>query len=164
MALLVAGASWFTNHKLFTLRLENAINRFKSEMDAKVKKDFKKLSNDLETAIENKDREVDKTIDKRLTLFEAEKARIFALFQNSRGDFKTESLWWALAITNYSKVNQDALLRICIQRLLGSLNRITSLEPDHVRAIEDCIEHIPRILNTEITQIRSRLTSLSSQT
>lgn len=152
IALLLGTASWFTNVYLF-----------RREREREREEDFKKLSERIKDDIEKMEKKVAENVDTKIKLFDAEKARLFALSAQNGQVWESAATWWARAIKGYIEVYKDGLVRICVNNVIKNLGKCKTLKEDEKKEIEKHISFIPRILDAEKKQIEDMLDKLSKK-
>ena len=161
-ASLMLGA-WIRNFYLRRRELERAIESVKSEITSKVEEDFTKLTKRFnDQAVKMKD-EVQRTIEERIILFGAEKARLFAFVNMQQKDWEAAVGWWAEAVVGYAKTGQKKLLRIAVDALNDHLDNCKKLEDDDRKSIKKSLSSIPEILGEEREQIEGKLKKLPKE-
>lgn len=160
--LLMAG-TWVRNFYLRRRELERAIESVKSEITSKVEEDFTKLTEGFKDEIGKMREEIEKSVEKRMILFGAEKARLFAFANGQLKVWETAVDWWAEAIVGYDEAEHKELLRTAVDALNGDLDECKKLE-DHVKEnIKKSLSSIPEILRKERKQIEDKLKKLPKE-
>lgn len=156
VAAIVAGASWFSNFYLVRRELKSTIEFIKSETATDVAKRIK-------DEVEKMERMVGKSLENRMTMFDAEKARLFAFANEQIGALETSVIWWAAAIEGYSKVGEERLLRVSVEALNSYLDKCKRLSEDSKKKIKNCFSFIPEILRREKNLIEYKLNNIPTE-
>lgn len=155
VAALVAGASWFTNFYLVRYELKKTIESFNSEIieiEKNLKDEVEKMEKKVVKAVEN--------LSEAMIIFNAEKARLFAITNKQMGLWKNVVVWWGYAIQGYAKAGLTNLLRVCIDGLNEDLEQCEKLKDDSKKEIRESLSFIPEILQKEKEQIEDKLDKL----
>lgn len=162
VAILIAGASWFTNFYLVRRELEETIDSLWSELTTK-EEDFKKTAESIKENAEKMMKETKKDIEEKLIAFDADKSRLFAISAFQMGAFESEAYWWANAIKGYAESNAPGLLRIAVDRLNDALGKCKKLKDRNRKQIKEGLSFIPIILRDEKEQIENKLKGLPKE-
>jgi len=157
-------ASWIWNVFLRRHELQRAIESLKSEITTKVEEDFTKLTEGINDKVEKMKEEVKKSIAKRKIEFDADTARLFAFASAHRGLWGTAASWWATAIVNFAKVEDESMLRAAVNALDESLKECKELGDKDRKIVKKCLSSIPAILTEEKEQIEDKLKKLPEET
>ena len=163
VAILVMAASWLWNFYLHKREIEKVIESFKSEIDTKVEESLINLTERIKDQVKKMRQEIEKSVEERLILFDAQTARLFALVNTNSKAWDNAAVWWATAIGGYGKTGDERMVRICVDALNGALNKCEVLEDVDKNEIKACLPAIPRILNEEREKIEDRLNSLPNR-
>ena len=163
LAILVVAASWLWNLYLHKRELQRAIKSLRSEITTKAKEDFAKLSERTKDDIGRIKKEIEKSVEERMVLFDAEKARLFALASAQLKDWETTAVWFAIAIEGYDKAEKEEMLRICVDALNANLAACKKLSESNKQRIKKCLPFIPEILQKEKEQIEDKLKKLPEE-
>ncbi|NVM56095.1 MAG: hypothetical protein HWN66_20530 [Candidatus Helarchaeota archaeon] len=156
IALLLATASWLTN--VYIIRRER-----KREREEDFEKLSKGISERIKKEIEEMEKKIRESIDKEFILFNAEKARLFALAAWNAKLWEGGARWWASAIEGYAKAGEEEIVRISVNSLIQSLQNCKKIENDDKKKIENKLGFIPKILYEEKKQIEDMLDKLSKK-
>jgi hypothetical protein len=115
----------------------------------------------IEEEIEKVKKEVEKSVEERIELLEGEKARLFAISGELGKVWDTAASWWAVATESYTKVGQNELVRVSVDKIIENLEKCERLADDYKNKIEECVSSIPEILAREKKQIQAKLAELS---
>ena len=154
--LLVAG-SLFWNFYLHKHELERAIKSFRSEITVMGEESFVKLTERIKDETEKMKETIEKSVAERMTLFDAEKARLFALTNEQMKIWENAVVWWAEAIEGYAKAGEENMLRTAVDALIWDLGKCKKFEDDDRKRIKECSLFIPKILEKEKEQIEEKL-------
>ncbi len=157
-------AAWIRNFYLRKRELERAIDSVKSEITSKVEEDFTKLTEGFKDEIGKIEKGIQKNVEGRMTLFDAEKARLFGLVNLQFKNWENVVGWMGTAITHYAKTEEKGLLRICVDALNQNLDKCKELKDDTREGIKKCLPSIPKILSEERKQIEDKLEKLPKGT
>lgn len=175
IAVLLLAGSWIWHFRLHKRELEEAVESLKSVLTAEGKKDFMELAKRVNGEIEKIKKEIEKSVDERMTLFDktvaermilfdAEKARLFALATYQMNEYETTAVWFAEAIEGYAKVREERLLRTCVDALNANLTVCKKLSESCKQRIKKCLPFIPEILKKEKEQVEDKLKKLPEET
>lgn len=112
-------------------------------------------------------KEIEKSLEERLMLFNADKARLFALVSEERNWWGTAASWWATALVNFTEAEtkDQGMLRIVTDRVYRALKECerskVSLNEEQKKNIKKCLSSIPEILEREKKQIQDKFNKLS---
>lgn len=156
-------AAWIRNFYLRRRELERAIESVKSGITSKVEEDFTKLTKRFnDQAVKMKD-EIQRTIEERMILFDAEKARLFGLASEQVKNWEDAVDWWAEAIVGYAKAGEKNILRLVVDALNWDLDKCKKLKDDKKERIKKSLSSIPKILRKERDQIEDKLKKLPKE-
>ena len=164
LAVVVVAASWIWNFFLHKRELERAIVSLKSVLTAEGKRDFMELTKRVNDKIEKIKKEIEKSVEERLTEFNAEKARLFAFANMQLKTWEQAANWWAIAIKGYAKTGMEDGLRLAVDQLVMSLGKCEKLNDKYKKSVSKCLSSIPRILQEEKEQIEKKLKELPEET
>lgn len=157
VAVLLLGGTWIYNVYLNTRRLNNIADNLSKKIAIDL---TKKADEIIKTEIDKMKEEIKKDLDEKLILFEAEKARLFALSCKQSNNWESCGDWWATAIINYAKVKIDKGIRISVDALNTALDKCEKLDAEKKKNIEKCLDYIPSILDKERKEIEAKLKKL----
>lgn len=153
IALLLATASWLTN--VYIIRRER-----KREREEDFEKLSKRISERIKEEIEKMEEKVRENVDRKMKLFAAEKARLFALSSWNAKVWASAAEWWARAIEGYANIGEDEIVRISVDSLIDSLENCTMLKRENKKEIKERLRFIPKILYEEKERIEDKLDTL----
>ena len=156
-------ASWLWNVFLRRHELKTEIESLKSEITIKLKDDFVKLTKQFDDQVVKMREEIEKKVEKRMILFDAEKARLFGLANLQLKDWENMAVWMGIAIIGYAKVGEEKLLRVSVDGLNQSLDKCKKLEDDGRERIKKGLSSIPGTLREERKQIEDKLKKLPKE-
>lgn len=156
-------AAWIRNFYLRRRELERAIESVKAEITSKVEEDFTKLTDGFKGEIGRIKKEIQRNVEERMTLFDAEKARLFGLVNLQLKNWENVVGWMGVAIIGYAKVGEEGLLRITVDALNQGLDKCKKLEDDIRGKIEKSLPSIPETLRGERKQIEDKLKKLPKE-
>ena len=160
IAVLLLAGSWIWHFRLHKRELEEAVESLKSALIAEAKKDFMELTTRVKDEVEKMKKEIEKSVEERLIVFDAEKARLFALATYQMKEYEATAAWFAEAIGGYAKTRQEGLLRVCVNALISNLAVSKKLSESDKQRIKKCLPFIPEILKKEKEQIEDKLKKL----
>ncbi|MDD5530624.1 MAG: hypothetical protein PHX21_11455 [bacterium] len=168
--------SWFKNKKEVAELMTSCTDKINKMIKEKSKEletlleQFKQIEKNLKTEINEITKKSDKSleefkqnVDEKLTEFDAEKSRLFALSAISRKDWKTSASWWVDAIIGYSKTKNGKGVRVSTNALIDALEQCEYCSAEDKKQISTCISSIPPILSEEKEKIKKRLKDLPEQ-
>jgi hypothetical protein len=160
IAVLVMASSWIWNFFIHKHELKKVVEGLKSEITTWENELSKKLTETIKDEIVKIKKEIEDSIEAKMILFDADKARLFALTSQQSEIWESGALWWARAIPLYVKANAVHLVRISVDRLNLALKKCEKLENDHKKEIIKHLSFIPEILQDEKEQIEKKLNEL----
>ncbi|GAG67031.1 unnamed protein product [marine sediment metagenome] len=163
LAILVVAASWLWNLYLHKRKLQRAIESLRSEITTKAKEDFAKLTERVKDEVAEMKKQIEKSVAKRMTEFNAEKARLFALAADQSKLWERASFWWAEAIEGYAKAESEKGIRIAVDALNSRLGKCKKLGDGLKESIKKHLSFIPKILGEEKEQIEDKLKKLPEE-
>lgn len=155
--------TWVWNLFLRRHELNKAIGSLKADMTAKEKEGLAKLTKEMKDEIGKIKEEIEKNVSERMILFDAEKARLFALASQQLKVWDNAAIWWATAIEGYVKCKMEDLVRISVDQLNASLEQCKTLTDEKKKTIEGHLSFIPPILSQEKEQIEDKLSKLPEE-
>ncbi len=161
IAVLVAGGSWVTTFYLSRREVRRIIKSLRSEMRSAREEDFAELEKRIKEEIGKLKKMVKEDTEYKIEVFDAEKARLFALSSEHAQLWSRAASWWAEAIKRYSELNEDALVRVSVDSVIQNLNKCERMEDADKKKIEKYISFIPNILKEEKEKIEAKLAELS---
>lgn len=161
VAVLVAGGSWVTTFYLSRREVRRIIESLRSEMRSAREEDFAELEKRIKEEIDKLKKMVEEDTKDKIELFDAEKARLFALSGQNAQLWSRAAYWWAKAIKRYTELNQDELVRVSVDGVIKNLNKCERLKDADKKDIEKYISFIPNILEKEKEKIEAKLAELS---
>lgn len=163
LAVALMAASWIWNLLLRRHELDRAIESLKSEITSKIEEDFTKLTKRFNDEAAKMRKEIEKSVAKRLTEFDAEKSRLFALIADQSKLWDRASFWWAEAIEGYAKAESEKGIRIAVDALNNCLGKCKELRDDLKESIKKHLSFMPEILGEEKEQIEDKLKKLPKE-
>ena len=163
LAVLLLAGSWIWHFRLHKRELEEAIKSLKAALTAEGKRDFMELTKRDNDELEKIKKEIEKTVKEKMTLFNAEKARLFSYTALQLEDYENTALWFAEAIKGYAKAGEEDILRTCVDLLNGTLATCKKLSESDKQKIKKCLPFIPEILQEEKEQIEDKLNELPEE-
>lgn len=163
VAILLMAGSWIWNIYLRRHELERAIEFLKSEITIKLKEDFTKLTKRFNDEAVKMREEIEKSVEERMILFDAEKARLFGLSCIDSKSWESGAAWWAEAITGYAKGENEHAVRMAVDGLDLVLGKCEKLKDSDKEEVKKCLPFIPEILREEKEQIEDKLKKLPKE-
>lgn len=163
LAALLGGASWFTNIYLVRRELRSTIKSLESKITIKEKDAFTELAKQIKEEVTKIKKEVEESIEQKMILFDADKARLFAIVNRQSEKWENAASWLATAIIGYAKIGKDKMLRISVDALNENLEKCKELKDKNKERIKECFPFIPEILSKEREQIKEKLDRLPTK-
>lgn len=174
LAVLLVAASWIWHFRLHKRELQEAVESLKAALTAEGKRDLMELTKRVNDEVEKIKKEIEKSAEERITrfdknikekmiLFDAEKARLFALSCINTKLWENAVNWCAEAIIGYAEVGQEEMLRIIVDALNDCLDYCKKLKDDVRERIKKSLSSIPKTLRKEREQIEDKLKKLPKE-
>ena len=152
LAFLVAAASWFTNFQLVSHRIKLLESEVKTRLDNALSENRKTYQGLVQ--------KIEKDTKFKLTLLDAEKAKIFAIFALEHDNWDLLARWSAIALPKYTEVKLEDQVRICVDNLVWGLANAKKISKRTKDAIEKCLPYIPDIIEEKRKEIQGKVKNL----
>lgn len=163
IAVLLMAGNWILNIYIHKQELQKITESLSKRIDKKQEEALENLTKKLEDNTAKIKKEVEESIDKRMILFDADKARLFALVNRQSEKWENSASWLATAIIDYAKIGKDKMLRISVDALNEDLKECKELKDKNKELIKKCLHFIPETLSKEREQIKETLNSLPTK-
>lgn len=163
MAVLIAGASYFTNIYLVRRELKSTIESLRSEITTSAEEVFGSLSERVKDDMTKAKKEIEARVEQQAKFIDAERKRLHARDAEQEKGWPGAALWWSRAIKGYAESEEDPLLRLAVDKVNQNLQKVIDLGDKQREEIRSNLALIPRILFSEKEDIEARLNELTKK-
>jgi hypothetical protein len=151
LTVVLVGSTWLWNFILAKKQIHNEVSRQYNLSNNEFK-------TELQTIVDGKFTDLEKSLDKKLKNNEANLARLYAVNCSNQNLHSTSIGWWLTAMQLYHETEEQILLRISVEQIIFNINQQNWFNDmpenlDLAIAIQDIETLVPDLLNVEKRQI-----------
>jgi hypothetical protein len=151
LTIVLVGSTWLWNFIIAKKQIHNEVSRQYSQSNNEFK-------TELQTIVDKKFADLEKSLDNKLKNNEANLARLYAVNCSNSNLHATSISWWLIALRLYHETEEQVFIRISVEQIILNLNQPNWFNdmPDNLDlalAIQEIETLIPEILNVEKRQI-----------
>jgi hypothetical protein len=155
LTVVLVGSTWLWNFIIAKKQIHTEVNRQYNRSNNEFK-------TELQTVVDKKFTDLEKSLDNKLKNNEANLARLYAINCSNQNLHSNSISWWLTALRLYHETEEQVFLRISVEQIIFNLNQPNWFNdmPEHLDlalAIQDIETLIPEILNVEKRQIVNAL-------
>lgn len=161
VTVVLIGSTWLWNFIL-------AKKQINEEVNALYNQNIDESKTHLQNIVDFKFLELEKQLENKLKMNEANLARLYAINCSNQNLHSTSINWWITALKIYSEIEEQFFIRISVEQILNNINQENwnvdlNDSFDIALAIQDIETLVPDLLTTEKRQIISRFRAILNQ-
>lgn len=161
VTVVLIGSTWLWNFILAKKQIHEEVNTLYNQNADDSK-------NQLQKIVDEKFLELEKQLENKLKMNEANLARLYAINCSNQNLYSTSINWWITALKIYSEIEEQFFIRISVEQILNNINQENwnsdlNENFDIAIAIQDIETLIPDLLTNEKRQIINRFRALLNQ-
>lgn len=151
LTVVLVGSTWLWNFILAKKQIHNEVSRQYNRSNNEFK-------TELQSIVDGKFTDLEKSLDNKLKNNEANLARLYAINCSNQNLHSTSIGWWLTALRLYHETEDQVFLRISVEQIIFNLNQENWFNdmPEHLdlaEAIQKIETLVPDLLNVEKRQI-----------
>jgi hypothetical protein len=155
LTVVLVGSTWFWNFILAKKQIHTEVSR-------QYNRSSNEFKTELQTVVDKKFTDLEKSLDNKLKNNEANLARLYAINCSNQNLHSTSISWWLTALRLYHETEEQVFLRISVEQIIFNLNQPNWFNDmpenlDLALVIQDIEILIPELLNEEKRQIINAL-------